>query len=262
MPDGCQAGSAKRVTRDNSAQKSGEIVHKKFKAGLVMQLKMLAVDVIAEEGEMIPVCGSDLVDLYDELCLILNGMENMDGRLIWTPSGHTTRLMDAARWLGSDGSGGGAFTSVVTTPENDVFTSVEFALLSPFPYAMNYPQSMPNSLSPSTPTTFTNTGNTDFYPVLQVHGGADPSFVVHNNTTGLLLSYSSSLPGAPPVGSSSYIEFDFFRDTAYVDGDQRNAKPGIDILTSDFWPIVPGANILEYDGTGTVTVLWQPAYTG
>jgi len=268
QPEKCQAGSAKRVARDNSPQKGGEIVHRHFKAGLVMQLGMLGVNVIATDTDggatILPACGSDLVDLFDNLLLVLNAMENSDGRMIWTPTGHATRLMDAARWLGSDGQAGGAFTSVVTTPESDVFTAAEFALLSPLPYAMDYTQIVTN-LTSGVPAVLDNTGNTDFFPVIHVFGPTS-LFTITNITNSLSLTYDASLPGASSVGGAQAIEFDFFRETAYFGPTLgpwtgANAKPGIDVLASDFWPLTPGNNIVEITGANA-TVLWQAAYTG
>lgn len=266
LPDGSQAGSAKRVTRDNSPQKGGEIVHKHFKAGLVFQLKMIACDVKTVEGEMTAVCGSDLVTLFDQLLLCLNAMENVDGRLVWTPTGHASRLMDAARWLGSDGQAGGAFTSVVTDMENEVFTGATFALLSPFPYAIDYAQTTTEVGGSAGVVTIDNTGNTDFFPVLHVNGPTS-AFQFYNHTTDMVLSYDATFPGASPIASGRSVEFDFFRETAYfgpVGGPWTgaNAKPGIDIVLSDFWPITPGVstNIELVGASGQL--LWQPAYTG
>jgi hypothetical protein len=280
LTEGCQAGSAKRVARDNSPQKGGEIVHRKFKAGMVFQLKMIATNVVdtgsgAEGLNMTPACGSDLVDLFDLLLLHLNSIENSDGRLVWTNTGKTPRMMLDCRWLGDSGTGGGAFTSVVTEPDTTVFTAAEFALLSPFPYVMDYPQTC-TLLPGATPVTVNNTGNTDYFPVIHVVGPA-ASFDLINNTTGLALHWDSSLPGATPLAAGRAIEFDFFREIAY-DGAYTgaavcpelpgqgpftgtNMKPGINILTSDFWPIVPGNNSIQCNGAAA-TMLWQPAYTG
>jgi hypothetical protein len=268
LPDGCQAGSAKRVTRDNQPQKSGEIVHRHFKTGLVFQLKMLAVDVQPGAdgalGEFLPPCGEDLVDLFDLLCLHLNAMENADGRLLWTPSGKPVRMLLDCRWLGDSGEGGGTFTSVVTSQDTTILTAAEFALVSPFPYALDFTQTT-TTIDDGDAATITQTGNTDMYPVVHAYGPST-AFTLTNATTGFQLKYDSTLPGASVIPSGHAVEFDFFRETGYFGPTGgpytgASAKPGIVVTVSDFFPLSPGANDITVVGAD-VDILWQAAWTG
>lgn len=262
-PDNCQCGAGMRVTRDSVPQSGGDIMHKHFKTGFVFQMAAIAAvikgAVSGEGGEISgPVCGSDLVDMFDNLMFTLNAMQNVDGNLIWQPTGHPDRAMYSARWLGADGSGGTGFTAVETERDDEIFVGITFALLSPFPYAMDAAQTT-TPLGGSSPVTITQGGTVEFFPVIRVFGPTS-AFVLHNNTTGELLSYSAAFPGASAIPPGQYIEFDFFRNTAYFNGDGANAKPGIDVLNSDFWSLIPGDNELECDGA-SADLLWQNAYS-
>lgn len=276
LPEKCQAGSAKRVARDNTPQKGGEVIHRKFKAGLVIQLGLLAVNVKSAPAlpgsvEYEPACDADLVDLFDLLIGHLDSIENADGRLTWAPSGKPARMMDAARWLGPEGGGAGAFTSVLTEIDTVVFTAAQFALLCPFPYAMDAAQTItcvggptPNCSGSSSVAVATNNGTTGFYPVLRVYGPSSSFQIVRTSIlTGETQSfvYEASLPRASSIPSGEFIELDFFRETAYFNGSGANAKPGIDVLNSDFWALEKGDNILAITGA-TADVFWQPAWAG
>lgn len=271
VQDGCQAGSAKRVARDNSPQKGGEIVHRKYRTGLVMQLQAIAVNVTVADynddgsGDVRfePACDDDLVDLFDLLMLHLSAIENSDGRLTWLPSGKIARMQDASRWLGSDGQGGAAFTAVNIEFEDETFVAAQFALLCPFPYAMDAPQTT-TALGGSTPVVVNNDGTSEFFPVIQVFGPTS-AFEIRRTAArdGSVLSmfYSAAFPLANPIPSGQFIEFDFFREVAYFNGDGANAKPGIDVENSDFWSLLPGDNTVEVFGA-SAQMLWQPAWTG
>lgn len=275
--DGCTAGAAKRVVRDNTPQKPGEIIHHKYKTGVVFQLTMIACDVqetaVGDDAgqEMKPVCGSDLVDLFDKLMLALDGMENADGRLVWTPTGHVSRMLDSARWLGSDSSGGGA-QSLATSIVNETFTQVQFSLLSPFPYAMDYAQVV-TPLDAIGTGTITNAGTADFYPVILVDGPATSIQIdvvsFGPPLTGTNFYWNTSFPGSIPIPAGQTVEFDFFRETAYMGPtgsgayDVTNMKPGIDVLNSDFWTLKPGVNTVFLTGDApSGQMLWQNPYGG
>lgn len=257
-PDKCQAGSAKRVTRDNTAQRGGEILHKHFKTGFVMQIGGIYANVLNPDGcEMEPLCGSDLVELDDLLMLNLDAMENVDGSIAWTPTGFTDRAVFGARWLGPDGIGGAAFTAVLVERDDQIWSGFQVALVSPFPYAVDAAVTE-TSLEDGTPVTVTNNGTTEYWPVVEVYGPTS-AFTITNNTTGLTLSYNAGFPGAGPILSGHLIEFDYFRNTAYFDYDQNPAMAGIDVAQSDFWSLVPGDNEIEIAGADGL-LKWQSAY--
>jgi hypothetical protein len=258
--DKCQAGSAKRVTRDNTPQRGGEIMHKHFKTGFVMQIGGYYANVLNASTvpcQMEPACGADLVELDDMLMRALDSIENEDGRLIWTPTGYPNRMVDALRWLGPDGVGGAAFTAVLTEREDQIFTGFQVALVSPYPYASAEAE-IDTPLDDGVPVTLDNVGTTDFWPVVEVYGPTS-AFTLENVTTGEALVYNAGFPLANPIGSGHFIEFDFFRNTAYFDGSGNTALPGVDVLNSDFWSLAPGDNVIELSGA-TGLVKWQAAY--
>lgn len=284
-PEKCQAGSAKRVTRDNTPQHGGEIMHRHFKTGFVMQIGGFYANVVnvnqvsgqPNTADYVPLCGSSLVALDDLLMLNLDAMENVNGSLAWVPSGYPKtigptvqpgRAVYDCRWLGPDGLGGAAFTAVLTQREDQVFVGFQFAIVTPFPYAVDASETDTNFTS-ATPQTLTNYGTTGFSPVIEVQGptsyngalagGLGGDFVIYNHVNGQFLLYDSTLPGASSIPGGQHIEFDFFRNTAYFNGSGASAKAGINIAASDFWEILPGGNSIEIDGT-TMTVKWQSAY--
>jgi hypothetical protein len=274
-PSRCQAGAARRVTRHNIAQADGEITHRKFKSGhvieLVIQLWQHAQKYESgREGQ--PACDGILRAMGDLLALHLNSIENADGRLQWTPSAipgqsqPVDRMFDKVRSLGPSGQGQQGFVSVIAEKDSgSPLTTVTFALLSPFPYAMDAPQTTTNI---ATGATVTNGGDSNFWPVLRVYGPTN-GFTITNTSalddTGnpLKLVYDSTLPGAQSILSGHYAEIDTFRSTVYLDGSGANLKAGIDVANTDFWPLVPGANVLTVSGyTGsTINMLWQNAYS-
>lgn len=274
---GSAMGAAKRLARDGMPQKPGEIIHRKYRTGVAAQLRALAVDVKAgitaapTTVEIAPACDEDLVDLFDLLSQHLHSIENADGRLTWLPSNKADRMLDFVRWIGADAGGGGGFQSITTERESVVFTGIQFGLLTPFPYGLDRAQvttclggATPNcSGSPST-VLITNTGSSEMWPVIRVYGPFSSFQIDRESTvTGITQSFiwSDAFPGAPTIGTSHFLELDFFRETAYVDADQANAKPGIDIPNSDFWPLEIGDNILTIAGA-SADVFWQNAYTG
>lgn len=267
----CSAGVARRITRTNLPQADGEITHRKFKAGFVLELNVQFWETIGSEA--VPACGGTLREMGDLLDLHLNAIENADGRIQWEPTtwpgtGPTLgqRMVDKCRALGPSGQGGDSgFVSVVV--EHDAegpLVNATFALLSPLPYAMDVEQITTHM---TTGATLTNLGTTNFFPVMQVHGPATGFAITNTSVTDefgneLSLVYDSTLPGAVPIASGHYAEIDFFRQTIYLDGHFANLKAGINVTLSDFFPLVPGANVLAvapYAGTG-IDVLWQSAY--
>lgn len=267
----CSAGAARRITRTNLPQADGEITHRKFKQGYVIELNMQLWETIGEGA--IPACGGTLREMGDLLDLHLNAIENADGRLMWEPTSWpdtgptlSQRMVDKVRSLGPSGQGSdGSFVSVVAEQDAESpLVVVTFALLSPLPYAMDFTQITTN-VYPS--ATLTNEGNTNFYPVMQVHGPASSFAITNNSVTdenGNVLSvvYDSTLPGAVTIGSGHYAEIDFFRETIFLDGHFANLSAGIDVTLSDFFPLVPGDNDITVGAyTGSqIDVLWQSAY--
>jgi hypothetical protein len=272
-PARCQAGAARRITRDNIAQADGEITHRKFKTGYAIELNIQLWETLTQ-----PACGGVLRQMADLLDLHLNAIENTDGRLVWTPtdwpqggaSPPGRRILDKARSLGPSGSGaGGGFVAVVTEKDTESpLTSVTFAVLSPLPYVMDLTQTT-TQLYPTGAVIY-NDGNANMWPVIKIHGPCTKVTIqnldaLDENGNVLQLVYDSTLPGAVAIASGHYAELDFFRNTIYLDGTGANLKAGINVLQTDFWPIVPGPNAINIPppiggATTNIEMLWNNAY--
>lgn len=229
-----------RATRTDKPQGDGTILHKRWSQGFELQI---AVQLWQTEED----CACDVVlnEMYDELrghlwkYLRPEDVDQDGGRALWTPSGKDPRMMDAAKLLS------------LADPEEDSETGcmqIIFVLDSPFPYAISQAQTVTNINGIA--GSVTNNGNVDFWPVLKIYtDGID----IVNNTTGKQISFIGGC-----LGGGAYIEVDTFRGTAYVDGDQANAKPCIDVQINDFFPLVSGAN--QIDSTGSVDFLVNDAF--
>ena len=55
-------------------------------------------------------------------------------------------------------------------------------------------------------------------------------------------------------GGGDYVEVVFFTGTAYLNGSSENRKAGIDMRYSEFFPLIPGVNLIQVDGAA-LTVL-------
>lgn len=218
-PKKCVGRRGIRVTTDPIPQGDGEIFHDRFATGSEVQLCFQLWN-----GEEIA-CDDPLVEMYDDLRGQLWSLlrpRTGGGRVIWTPSGQSARMLDNAR------------LKELNDPEEDQdtgATEVTAVIDSPFPYAISLAQDL---VTISGSGTITNNGNVEFWPVIKLYSDGG---VITNNELGLSLTIEAGC-----LGGGTYIELDTFRNTAYVDGDQANAKPCLAVLVSDFFPILPGAN--------------------
>lgn len=226
-----------RVTSDNIPQGDGEIFHRRFLPGTYVDLKVTLCQAGGGDAKE-PACGEDLVRMMDSLALVLGVMKDpsLAGRLTWSPTGYGDRLLTDCLWL----------TEFDQQGQEGTFQIVTFAIDSPFPYGIDSFQTV-TPLSDGVPVTITNGGNTDFSPVVQVYGPTS-AFVLHNNTTGELISYDAAFPGASAIPGGHYAEFDFFRNTVFEDGDGADLSAGIDQTDSDYWTMPPGDSEFELDG--------------
>lgn len=238
-PKKCVARRTIRVTTDPIPQGDGELFHDRWANGVEMQFVVQLWD-----GEQIA-CDAALCEMRDYLYGVIWSLlrpEDDGGRVFWTPScetGSGERLLDAVRLLAIEDPGEDADT---------LATEITFILDSPFPYAISHFQNVValNGLAGSV----TNNGNVEFWPVLKIYG--DGATVV-NNTTGKEIVFNGGC-----LGGGSYIEVDSFRMTAYVNGDQANAKPCVDVEITDFFSIVPGTN--QIDTTVFTEILMNDAW--
>lgn len=264
----CAAGAAQRITRSNIAQADGEITHRKFKSGQVLELTVQLWQDIEH-----PACDGVLREMGDLLDLYLTSIENDDGIIQWTPTPFPgdgalyDREFVQLRSLGPSGQGASSFVSVnAERDEASVLTTVTFALLSPIPYAIDATQT---TTEITDGTTVINTGNADSFPVLKVFGPTD-SFAITNESildeqgNPLSIAYDASLPGAVSLGMGDYAEIDFFRNTIYLNGNEAaSLKAGINVMLTDFWPLIPGENLFGVSGGyagDLIQMLWQSAW--
>ena len=225
-PDACSLTNSVRETKDFIPQSDGAILHRRFAGGMEMQLTIqmwLQGDIIA--------CDFELQQMIDTLNGYLYGLMNAgdnEGRVSWTPSGMSARMLDDIRLLSypvESQSPGAPYETVVT---------VDCAL----PYAENLTQ-----LTTALPGTLANLGNRPTFPVYQIYGPYD-GFVLTNTTTGDVLEYDGTQPGASTVAALHYIEIDTFRNTMFLDGSGANRDAGLVMVDSDFSPLVPGNNVM------------------
>lgn len=249
----CRAGAAPRITRDNIAQADGEIIHRKFKTGQVLELTAQ----LWQNNEM-PACGGVLREMGDLLDLHLTAIQNVDGQIQWTPTPFPgdgslqDRQFVQLRALGPSGQGASGFVSVdAEKDESAPLTTVTFAFLTPIPYSMGTDEHNDDITGGGT---VTNIGNTDYYPVMKVFGPTDSFAVINESVVDqagnpLIVSYDAALPGGQSIPGGAYAYIDFFRNTIYLNGDPaNNLKAGINVPFTDFWPLAPGSNTISVSG--------------
>lgn len=243
-PDGCSLATSVRATKEDMPQASGSILHPRYLTGMEMTLV-----VQLWETTQVAACNETSQVMLDEImgyvAALLNAGDNQ-GRIVWTPDGESSRMLDDIRLL--------------TYPEESItdggITELTFTVDTRFPYAMEETE-LQVVLDAS--EVVTNLGNTYTYPVIRVNG-TFTGFTLSNTTTGAQLVYDGTRPGATGVTSPSYIELDMFRNTAYLNGSGANMKAGIDPLLSEFFPLAPGANTITLTGAPSGLALINGAW--
>lgn len=252
----CQAGPTPvRATKDPVPQADGDILHRFFKPGYSIKMALELY-----KSPDLAAMGYDLRVMWDTLMYWLDALFYDSGRLIWTPTGADDRMWDDIRLL-----------EWPTQAFDGSVTSAEFVLASELPYAIHAAEESPNTIGTS-PANYTNIGTTATYPVFKVHAGSAPLgyFEIHNLTTGVVIIYDSTFPGATAVPTGKFAEINTFRNTVYRGtdggpGNETNLKPGISVAQSDFFTLVPGVNSLKmvYGGGGGsphTDILWNSAF--
>jgi len=240
-PAQCSAGAGLRVTTDDVPSGDGAIFHPRFKSGYQMHvgLQLLSSGAIAVD--------STLQTLYDLLMSHLEAMIDTDGRIQWQiAGGGNDRMLDAIRTLEMPGPAGGL-------PKQ-----FAFAVESPFPYALDAPQTT-TTLVAATPVTVTRVGSAKkFWPVAKVNGPVT-AFTLENLTSGEQLQYNGALPGASAIASGHYAEIDFFKKTVTLDGNVSFLEEGVVWSGAKFWALNLGANSIKLTGAGG-QLLWNEAW--
>jgi hypothetical protein len=244
-PTKCNAVLPVRSTDDDVPQGDGKISHRRWRSGYQAHLAIEPLQAY-DGGDGDPACDEILVEMLDLLGLHLNELVRSGqvggagARLSFSPTGFADRMFDRLQLL------------AVTPPSQEGElggTLVEFDVDSAFPYYIEAAET-DTPIADGATETITNVGNTDYLPVFEVYGPYT-GFTLTNHSVqdldgvDLQLVYDSTLPGGHAVAGGEWIEFEFFRETAYANSAPRQRKGSIDWRVSDFFPLVPGDNLVE-----------------
>jgi hypothetical protein len=240
--NGCDMWQELRANSQNVPQEDGSLAFERFTSGTFLKHRVE----LWKDAE--PACDADLVRMMNNITLQLNSLIKlgMEGRFYWTPFGGAARILDYVR-----------LASRIQWDWSGLAVAVEYTLDSPYPYTIDYLQ-ISTTIGDGGSAVLENTGTAVMFPVFKVQGPLD-AFTLSNDTTGYEINYSNNFPGAPSVAGGHYIEIDTFRNVAYLDGNLANRKPGIDVISTDFFGLVPGNNVISIQGA-SVDVLWQAAW--
>lgn len=250
--DGCQMGLGIRAEKYPVPQADGDILRRRFTSGYGVTLGIQYWDI----GKKKPACVTTTPSsraMNDTLMRHLRSILNGGGRLLWIPTGQNVRMLDNLHLLESP-----------NIQEANGLTTCVFTLDTTYPYAQDYTQQVTSFSAGDPEVIINNTGTSPYWPVWKVYGPAD-NWTILNVTTNEEIVYNSDLPGAPVIPSGSYAEINTFRNTIYMNGDQQNLKPGIDIELTDFFPLEVGDNDILITGDATEAApdtdcLWAPAW--
>jgi len=246
--DGCALNNQVRQTKDFVPQEDGAILHRRFTGGMEMNL---AIQLWENDTQI--ACDTLLQEMLDELMGYLYGLLNAcdnEGRVSWLPDGgsstsSTARMLEDIRLL----------SYPVESQQPGSPFEVNVTVDTAWPYAADLTQ-----LGPSVPGAVVNNGNRPTFPVWKIYGPFN-SFTLTNTSVGTATThpqfkYDGSLPGAMAIAGGDYIEINTFKNTAYRNGNLTNLKPGIVMLSSEFFTIPPGSNTitLTYGGAGGASV--------
>lgn len=254
-------GAAVRNNSEMKPQRDGAIVHDAF----------LGPRTIVLTGQVIAADFTTRRTLLDNLAAYTFPLLRANGTLRFTPTGGTTRQLSVRLFDKVTVRGGVLKEFQITLIASDPFTYSD-ALFTATTSALTgagatgglaFPVAFPIGFGEYTAggeAAVTNSGNVNSYPVIRVYGPISGP-TLRNLTTGLVLS----LPGAS-VSSGSYAAVDMANETIYLD--DITTSPLIrylDVLTSEFWPLVPGANTVKLTGSGfsgatNATVLYRHAF--
>lgn len=260
LPSACVGSvEAIRAEKYGIPNADGSYLRRRFTSGYGLKLAMNLAVVPVGLGERKPACTTSdptATEMLDLLMLHLRSILNGGGRFLWTPrvTGSAQRLLDDL-WL---------FTPPVVTVDQ-LWTTVTFDLDTRFPYAIDFTQIVTSFSGSDSQQFLDNTGTSPFWPVWKIYGPSDGFHIVNQDTLEEIV-YDKDLPGASPIPGGSYLEIDTFRNTAYLNGNGADFKPGIDVELSTFFPLAVGVNdiLVTDDGSGggvpDVDCLWQAAW--
>jgi hypothetical protein len=242
VESGCAMGRDLRAVSDPIPQGDGQVHHRRFADGYQVRLT-----IELWENPNQAACAEVARLMVQELMLHLNDMLNDPGRVLWTPTGlGDQRILDEARVV---------ILQRPTVSDGAIRFDVTFD--SPFPYVLDFAQ-VTEALADGVPENLTNNGNVEMFPVVKVYGPTS-FFTLENTTVGQTFTYDATQPGASSIAGGDYLELDFFKNSAFLNGTGARRFAGIEVESSDFWPLVPGVNAVEITGA-TADVLFNHTY--
>ena len=250
IPRSCKAAIPLRATDSDVPQQDGEVTHRRFYKGFLMNL---AIGLF--ENRNIPACDSLLQEMLDNLMKHVRALtcppaDPNDGRVYWTPAGQAQRMIRNAI-LNEPAD--------VSLAEGGI-TVVEFQLKSPFPYAWDAAETT-TTITSGNSATLTNSGTADFWPVIRVKSTSGTVTITNNDDldddgSPKQIIYDSSFLG---VSGANYGEIDTYDGTMFYNGSSTNMTPGFDVASTDMFQIKVGSNDIDVTGA-TIDILWQNAW--
>lgn len=263
-----------RVIDDNISQADGSVLRPRWKTGLVATFTFKIMVVGSDSGtpkyDWKPACDLPLRYAWQWITKALNQLREfadagVNQRLLWTPSDDpdlplqsTRRMLDEVLLLN---------WPTPTFDATDQSWTIDVALETPFPYAIDETQQTVTIVDAATHTfdDFVTFSTADFFPVYRIHSvSGTTSFTIVNSGTGELVAFDSSRPAASAIPAGQYLEIDTFRGTAFLNGSGADYDPGIDVTTTDYFPLdCIDATELFFTGDGgaTLDVLFNNAYS-
>lgn len=261
--DGCALTNVVRQTKDDVPQAPGSILHRRWVAGMEMNLA------IQMWGEGTIACDELLQEMLDEIMGYLYGLLNAgdnQGRISWTPASINARMLDDIRLL----------SYPVATQAAGSAYELTFSIDCEQPYALDLTQQYVQIADGAT-VVITNNGNCPFYPVLQVNMVAyqvpdvtacTGISILNEHPTGSGITeefvWTASQPGSQQIPANQFADVNCFRNTMFksIDGitaNDANMTPGIVMPDSEYIVLYPGTNSITVAG-GPVGVLWNPSW--
>lgn len=240
-----------RYATRNKPGRPGVILGNSFKGAITPTIEgVLVFSTLAERQS-----------LQRLLMLHADAMNGVDAQLQWRPKLSDDKRQLTVRLAAKPNIGSGVIKSfqlpmIADDPfiESTSLTQVSTSILNPgtgsgglsfnltFPFSFNY------TSSPAT-ATITNSGDFAAYPTVRIIGPiTNPR--LKNLTTGKTLSLITTVP------DGQYAEVNMKNETVLMNGVTQMINT-LDPTTSEWWPLIPGDNNVQLDGTvapGVVTV--------
>lgn len=170
----------------------------------------------------------------DELRAKLHSILRADGTLKWTPTGMTQRQRTCRLFDGPD----------IPAEAGRILKQFQFTLFCEDPLAYSVTEDNSGTITCNgAAVNVTNDGDVPSWPKLRVYGAVtDP--ICKNNTTGKQVALTGT------IADGDYVEIDCnpLRRTVLLDDGTVKTSMYVP-ATSEMWPLEPGVNAIEFDGT-------------